>query len=71
MTRSNVYIDDRGRSIGLLEFANGDDADRAVRHLDGEELKVRGKKSALPSAPATPCLSALWILSSVIPAKDG
>lgn len=46
MTRSNVYVDDRGRPIGLLEYANESDAERAVRNLDGEELKVRERRSS-------------------------
>lgn len=41
VTRSNVFVDDRGRPVGLLEFSNEDDAMRAIRNLDGEELKAR------------------------------
>lgn len=46
VTRSNTYVDERGRSVGMLEYGHADDAARAVRQLDGEDLKVRERRAA-------------------------
>ena len=41
MTRSNTYLDERGRYVGVLEYGTYDECIRAVRQLDGEDVKVR------------------------------
>ena len=43
MAHAEVFTDERGKSkgCGVVEFANQEDAERAIKEIDGQEVNGR------------------------------